>query len=601
MNLFFKPKKLILHDILLKNKVFSNIKNDFSSLLESNIQDVLQFDNSGGLLLIINKVNDLENDEAFKITSSEDTVNIYAKTEAGAYYACCLLEEILPQTNKTFEIEDSPDLKIRGVMIDISRSKVPNLATLKEMINMLAKLRYNHVELYVEGFSFEYKSFPHVLGDKNYITLEDYLEIEKYAIEHYIDFVPNQNGFGHMADWLEREEYKHLADSPDGFFIWGCDRKPTTLNPGDNESIELVKKMYSDMLPYVKSKYFNMNFDEPYELGQGKSKELTDKSSIEDVYIDYFLKLVEEVRLYNKTPMLWGDVIIKTPDKLHRLPSDAIFIDWGYDKKYPFEKHAKLLEENNVKYMLAPGTVTWSSIGGRILDMEQTILKSAQNAKKHNGLGVLITDWGDMGHLQYLPVSYLGFILGGLSSWTNAILDDAITYLKAMLKDDALCEAIIELGKYHLLEGPYQGYGSRLFSSILWAEHSKRQKDPIDFYLSKMFLNVLPKQNIELLKISFEKVEKLLSIANEGIVTDEMKNSVKLLKTLVSINESLAKLKEGSLVDFDEIINELKQYLIEHERLWLMRNIKYGFEFSASRIKWLIEILTKIARKGNLC
>ena len=30
-------------------------------------------------------------------------------------------------------IEDSPDLEIRGVMIDISRSKVPTLKTLKEM------------------------------------------------------------------------------------------------------------------------------------------------------------------------------------------------------------------------------------------------------------------------------------------------------------------------------------------------------------------------------------------------------------------------------------------------------------------------------------
>ena len=52
------------------------------------------------------------------------------------------------------------------------------------------------------------KSFPNVLDEKNYITLDDYLEIEKYANEYYLDFVPNQNGFGHMADWLAKEEYK---------------------------------------------------------------------------------------------------------------------------------------------------------------------------------------------------------------------------------------------------------------------------------------------------------------------------------------------------------------------------------------------------------
>ena len=85
--------------------------------------------------------------------------------------------------------------------------------------------------------------------------------------------------------------------------------------------------------------------------------------------------------------------------------------------------------------MLAPGTSSWATITSRILDMEHTILNSAKAAKKYNSLGALITDWGDMGHLQYLPVSYLGFILGGINSWTDATLYDAIEYLKNNIND----------------------------------------------------------------------------------------------------------------------------------------------------------------------
>ena len=44
-----------------------------------------------------------------------------------------------------------------------------------------------------------------------------------------IDLVPNQNT-GHMTDWLQHDEFKDLAESPDGFFIWGAHRAPSTLN-----------------------------------------------------------------------------------------------------------------------------------------------------------------------------------------------------------------------------------------------------------------------------------------------------------------------------------------------------------------------------------
>lgn len=600
MKLFYKPKVLKISDVKLKFNAFYFCKNEFSNDLDYKINELFSFENDVGLRLNIKKCEELE-DEKFKIECTPEEITIFANYENAAYYALLTLKDLLKQTNNCFYIEDWPDLKIRGAMIDISRSKVPKIETLKEMIKMLSTLRYNHIELYVEGFSFEYKSFPNVLNDKNYIKLDEYLELEKYANKYYIDFVPNQNGFGHMADWLEKDEYKDLAECPDGFYIWGAHRPASTLDPTNPKSTELVKKMYADMIPYTSSKYFNMNFDEPYELGQGKSKEKAEETSMEDVYIDYFNNLAKEVKNYGKTPMLWGDVLIKHPEKLDKLIDDVIFIDWGYDKGYQFEKHAKILNEKNVKYMLAPGTSSWSTITSRTLDMEHTILNSAKAAKKYNSLGVLITDWGDMGHLQYLPVSYLGFILGGINSWTDATLYDAIEYLKEYLNDDYLVEAMLELGRYHLLEGEYRGYGSRLFSAIMWAEHSRRQENTIDFFKSRMFSNLIDEPNLNMIKISFAKAQELLAFAKDSLEKDEMINSLYFLNILVSVNQKLAKIKNNLSVDFDDEIDKLKKYLTKHEQLWLMRNIEYGYKKSANRIIWLIEILDKLARKEKLC
>ena len=427
------------------------------------------------------------------------------------------------------------------------------------------------------------------------------MELEKFAQEYYIDFVPNQNGFGHMSDWLALDEYKKLAECEDGFDIWGSHRAPSTLDPTNEESVNLVKKMYSDMLPYTSSRYFNMNFDEPYELGHGKSFKKAQTSSIEDVYIDYFTILADDVRKYNKIPMLWGDVLVKHPEKITKLPKDVIFIDWGYNKDYPFEKHAKMLFENNVNYILAPGTSSWSTITSRMLDMSLTIIHSAKAAKKYNGLGILVTDWGDIGHLQYLPVSYLGFIFGGLLAWGSCELDDAIGYLKKMLKDDALCEAILELAQYHLLEGDYRDYGSRLFSAILWAEHARNQLNPIEFYQTRIFSNLVEEKNCQLLEISFNKAQFLLEKANCSLETSELKNSLKLLKVLLSINRKFTNIKNNIPTSFDNEIKILQEYLIEHKYLWYIRNNPNGYEKSANRIQWLIEILTQMTRKENVC
>ena len=61
------------------------------------------------------------------------------------------------------------------------------------------------------------------------------------------------------------------------------------------------------MLPYSNSPYFNMNFDEPYELGEGKSKEYCEKHGKEKAFIDYLNTLYQHVKQYEKTGLIWGD------------------------------------------------------------------------------------------------------------------------------------------------------------------------------------------------------------------------------------------------------------------------------------------------------
>lgn len=596
-----RPHEIKKSGSILKNKAIGKVENAFSPLLFRHYKDMILADDSSPTILEIKQDLSVENEEEYHLIIQEDRIQIISKTEKAAFYGLVTLKQLQSeQIIETQEIKDKPDLEVRGLMLDISRAKVLNVSSIKKIIDLVAELKYNHLELYVEGFSYEYKNIKEALADKNYLTQEEYLEVEKYAIEKYIDFVPNQNGFGHMSDWLALDKFKELAECPDGFEIWGSKRPPSTLDPTNPKSFELVKQMYEEMIPFTKSKYFNMNFDEPYELGHGKSKQECLKTSTEDVYIEYLEKLANVVRKYNKTPMIWGDVLLKHPDKISKLSKDIVFIDWGYNKAYDFVNHAKMLEELKVKYLLAPGTSTWSSITGRFIDMKETIENSTYASKKYHGLGILLTDWGDMGHLQYLPSSYLGFIYGAMLSWSSGTIEDAEKYLAIILNDETLAKVIVELSHYHELEGEYRDYGTRLFASIMWAEHGRRQDDKVNFFLNRMKSNIISYEAVQKLHDLFIQEKNKLQNAKECLEKDEIKNAILLLETLLDINERLHSYLDNCIVNFDEPIKNLEKYLENHKKLWLARNIKEGYAFSANRINWLIEMLMCLDRKEKI-
>jgi len=49
-----------------------------------------------------------------------------------------------------FSISDWPDSKARGVLLDISRTKVPTMDTQLTLIDQFSKLKYNQIQLYTE-------------------------------------------------------------------------------------------------------------------------------------------------------------------------------------------------------------------------------------------------------------------------------------------------------------------------------------------------------------------------------------------------------------------------------------------------------------------
>ena len=103
-------------------------------------------------------------------------------------------------------IEDWPDFPTRGVMIDISRDKVPTMATLYALVDLLASMKINQLQLYTEH-TFAYRNHPEAWAEASPMTGEEILALDAYCRARFIQLVPNQNSFGHMERWLKLPRY----------------------------------------------------------------------------------------------------------------------------------------------------------------------------------------------------------------------------------------------------------------------------------------------------------------------------------------------------------------------------------------------------------
>ncbi|HHU55215.1 MAG TPA: family 20 glycosylhydrolase [Acholeplasmataceae bacterium] len=603
MNMIYpRPKQVIMQEgkLVLDEKIvffeqeMENVFNELKSFTDCKIGDR----NESNIIFLFKDLPE----QAYELKVSDSNITAYASTEVGFYYAVKTLKQLIRQEMQCLYIYDEPDLKVRGFMFDISRNKVPKLETVKHILDIMSDLKMNHFELYVEGFSFEYKSFKKYLTENSYITVEEYQEIERYANSKYIDFVPNQNGFGHMAQWLELDEFKDLAEAPDGIFLWGRHRAPSTLDPRDERSFELIKKMYADMLPLSNSKYFNMNFDEPFELGKGKSKEAVEKEGLGNVYLDYALKAIEEIRKYNKTPLIWGDVLIRHDDVLDRIPKDVIFVDWGYDANYPFEKHLLKLKETGIKFMAAPGTSSWCSFLGRTYDALSTITSSCFFTKLYGGEGILLTNWGDFGHLQSLPTIYASLVYAGLLSYrcetgTYYLLKHYLN--DHIFKDDTkiMGDLILDLANYYRFENYYTSNMTQAFQVFMWAHNMIKENEDLEYLKDKLHDKILSFEKYTIINDFFDFSLRQLKLAKvDELIKEEITYAVNFIKTLYKVNLSLneevdesyrIKLLEEVVASKNDLINGLKY-------LWQQRNKSGGLDKSCEYIHIFIEVAQKL-------
>jgi hypothetical protein len=393
--------------------------------------------------------------EAYTLTIKPGDITIVFREIGGLHAAIATLRQLFREYGRRLpclDIRDWPDFPRRGVMLDVSRGRVPRLETLLGLVDHLADFKINEFQLYIEH-TFAYRGFRPVWKDWGALTAGEIVKLDSRCRELGIDLVPNQNSFGHLRQWLEYPPLKALAevaepyDNADGDFL----RYPSTLAPNHPGTLPFLRRLYDELLPNFSSRYFNVGCDETWDLGRGRSKALCERKGKGRVYLDFLKKIHRETSARGRQMMFWGDIVLHYPELIGELPKDVIALDWGYEAAHPFDREASLFSRSLPRFYVCPGTSTWMTFIGRHDNALANLRAAAAAGCRHGAAGYLITDWGDGGHPQPLAVSYLPYLAGASLSWCAQSFDENL--MVPVLNRDIFCDPTGQLARAALALG----------------------------------------------------------------------------------------------------------------------------------------------------
>lgn len=474
-----------------------------------------------------------------------------------------------------------PALARRGLMLDISRCRVPTMETYGLLLGVLSELRYNELQLYTEH-SFAYQGHEIVWKDASPMWPAEILSLDKDCKRIGIELVPNQNSLGHMERWLKHAPYKPLAESPNGAMApWGFIPHASTIRPGP-EAEALLKDLYAQLLPNFSSRRFNVGCDEPYDLGQGASKERCEREGRGNVFFDHLDAVRRLAAEHGKRIEYWADVLFEEKTiSMDRIPAEAVALVWGYEANHPFAEQAAQVVARKVAWQACPGDSTWCSLGGRLHTARANIANAAGVATQFKAEGFLHTHWGDNGHWQPFATLIPGLVLSATAAWNGQPCDwpELIQAVSILCQDTRgqLAEALVALGRID--ETHASNPKNR---SLFWEAHFAKAAALPD--LSARLRAVDPAR-WELADRELDRIAALLEAGKPVSAPARQYHAEALLSLRLLRN---ARVRIRALVagvpcpEWPALCAETEA---EHRRLWLLRHRPGGLEESCTRLR----------------
>lgn len=195
--------------------------------------------------------------QAYSICVRDFGIDVVASDPSGLFYACATLVNILdlamsriddpaaPLAVPTLSLSDWPSIQRRGLYLDVSRKRVPTIATLKNLVSFLSRhLKLNQLHLNVTANFDRLKG----LSREAMFHHEDILELNQWCKQHFVDFIPVLAQSAFMDAKSEIGDARAAAPN-------GSAHDMSQLDPFNNSESEML---FDEFLPLFDSEQVNL-------------------------------------------------------------------------------------------------------------------------------------------------------------------------------------------------------------------------------------------------------------------------------------------------------------------------------------------------------
>lgn len=490
--------------------------------------------------------------EGYELHIDENNIAINSDGPAGAFYAIQTLRQIFMHKEiPCLYIKDEPDFKHRGFYHDITRGKIPTVATIKSLIDKMAYYKLNSLQLYVEH-TYEFEECKDLNKKFGYLKSDEIKEIDAYCKQKFIDFIPSLSTFGHLYELLSQDKYKHLCvlkdyNNPN---FWNSRMLHHTIDPLNSESIEVIKSLIDQYAPNFESDYFNICCDETFDLKEYENSGI----DVGKIYVDFVNQIIDYTKQKGKKIMMWADILLKYPETIELLPDDICFLNWDYNAAPSEEKIIKF-EKMKRKQIVCPGTSSWNRLCENVEVEEKNISLMAEYGYKHGALGVLNTNWGDWANPCSLELAMYGLVVGAEKSWSVKTEIDNEFYNKVnfiLFENENGVQYLKELSSLH----NYVGW-KRFCSNYFNYRYNPNKKDE-DFLFT----------DLDAVKKACENFSEKLEL--EKWINDEYRQEMLLsaegICLIAELSEKMSGAKTTRTINTREWLNKFSEKWLEKNK-----------------------------------
>jgi hexosaminidase len=348
--------------------------------------------------------------QGYVLDVSPDEVLVAGKEAAGLFYGVQTLRQLTVGQGQETQIigarvRDWPALLYRGLEVDLARGPVPNLSYLKRVVRTIAEFKMNQLHLFMED-SFRVQGQPLIGLLSDTLSQEDLLELVAYSKRFHVGLTPSFESCGHQHPILRFEQYSGLSERPHG----------NIFAPGDPNVESFLSSVFDQLAAVFPGPDFNINCDETFELGLGRSSQKVHDEGYYKVYLDNLLQVYDLVRRYNKHVMFASDIAVKYPDIVPRLPKDMIVLAWEYFPHPNYDQWLAPFAKAGIRTIASPWIGNTSLITPDNEAAAANIGTLIADGKKFGVMGALTTVWND-DHETLFGQNWWGIVYAAAESW----------------------------------------------------------------------------------------------------------------------------------------------------------------------------------------